>query len=97
MESSPQTGAVASSSTLAERGESMHALILAAREGEGLLCSEESDGVHRWHHYLQSRSPLQPGEDVGRGSRDQVARSSPVGLVLARVAKMCLGRTMVQL
>ena len=74
MESSPQAGDVASSSTLAEGGESMHALILVAREGEGLLCSEESDGFRRWHHYMQSMSPLQLGEDAGRGSRDHAAR-----------------------
>ena len=74
MESSPQAGDVASSSTLADGEESMHALILAAREGEGLLRSEESDGVRRWHHYMQSRSLLQPGEDAGRGSCDHVAR-----------------------
>ena len=29
---------------------------------------QESDGFCRWHHYMQSRSPLQPGEAVGRGS-----------------------------
>ena len=74
MESSPQAGDVASSRTLAEGGESMHALIVAVREGEGLLRSKESDGVRRWHHYMQSMSPLQPGEDAGRGSRDHAAR-----------------------
>ena len=74
MELSPQARDVASSSTLAEGGESMHALILAAREGKGILCSEESDGFRRWHHYMQSRSLLQPGEDAGRGSRDHAAR-----------------------
>ena len=47
----------------------MHALILVVRKGEGLLCSEESDGFRRWHHYMQSRSPLQPDEAAGRGSR----------------------------
>ena len=51
----------------------MHALILVVREGEGLLRSKESDGVRRWHHYMQSMSPLQPGEDAGRGSRDHAA------------------------
>ena len=69
MESSPQAGDVTSSSTLAEGVESMHALIVAMREGEGLLCSEESDGFRRWHHYMQSRSSLQPGEAAGRGLR----------------------------
>ena len=64
-----QAADVASSGTLADGGESMHVLILVAREGEGLLCSEESDGFRRWHHYMQSRSPLQPGEATGRGSR----------------------------
>ena len=73
MESSPQAGDVASSSTLDEGGESMYALIMAVREGEGLLCSKESDGFRRWHHYMESRSLLQPGEDAGWGSRDQAA------------------------
>jgi hypothetical protein len=58
MESSPQARDVASNSTLAEGGELMHALILVAREGKGILCSEESNGFRRWHHYMQSRSPL---------------------------------------
>ena len=75
----------------------MHALIVVVREGEGLLRSKESDGVRRWHHYMQSMSPLQPGEDAGQGSRDHVARASPVGLVLTRAVKMSLGRAMVQL
>ena len=74
MEPSPQARDIASSNTLAEGGELMHALILAAREGKGILCSEESDGFRRWHHYMLSRSPLQPGEDAGRGSCDHVAR-----------------------
>jgi len=52
----------------------MHALIVAVREGEGLLRSKESDGVRRWHHYMHSMSPLQPGEDAGQGSRDHAAR-----------------------
>jgi hypothetical protein len=71
MESSSQAGDVASSSTLAEGGESMHALILAVREGEGLLCSEESDGVRRSHHYMQLDEPFA----AGRGRGERVTRS----------------------
>ena len=64
-----QAADVESSNTLADGGESMHVLILVVREGEGLLCSKESDGFRRWHHYMQLRSPLQLDEAVGRGSR----------------------------